>query len=208
MADELKKRGWPCPIFLNGTAGDISTTDPYNDRGEKKIEEISTCLADDVDQAVIDMTYERQISIGSRQVTLQLPYRRPSQDQIQGTAIGAQRFIDPAIYERDMPRVTKRIRTRRRQPMELQTLFMRNHALASVPAELFCTLGLRIKERTYPRHTLVAGYANGMIGYVPHREAFEHGGYETTFASSSRMAPGTGDLIAAAAIDLVKAGPK
>ena len=43
-----------------------------------------------------------------------------------------------------------------------------------------------------------------MLGYIPHREAFERGGYECTFGPPSLMAPDTGDRLAAAAIDLVK----
>jgi len=43
-----------------------------------------------------------------------------------------------------------------------------------------------------------------MVGYVPHRQAFDRGGYETTFAASSRMAPEAGDILADAAIELIR----
>jgi len=52
---------------------------------------------------------------------------------------------------------------------------------------------------------LIVGQANGMVGYVPHRDAFLRGGYETTFAGSSRLAPEAGDQLADAAIGLIKA---
>ena len=45
--------------------------------------------------------------------------------------------------------------------------------------------------------------ANGMLGYVPTREAFAHGGYETTFGPPSRMAPEAGDLLADALVRLI-----
>jgi neutral ceramidase len=84
-----------------------------------------------------------------------------------------------------------------------------NCAYAGMPAEYFSQLGLRIKEECYPVHALVVGQANGMIGYVPHRDAFRRGGYETTLCNSSRMAPEAGDLMADAAVELVRgmAGP-
>ena len=58
------------------------------------------------------------------------------------------------------------------------------------------------------RRTRVVGYANGMLGYVPHKEAFAHGGYETTFGYRSKLAPDAGDLLADAAIDLVRSVTK
>jgi hypothetical protein len=50
----------------------------------------------------------------------------------------------------------------------------------------------------------VVSHANGMVGYVPTKAAFLRGGYETTFTDSSRLAPEAGDLLADAAIALIK----
>jgi len=38
----------------------------------------------------------------------------------------------------------------------------------------------------------------------PTKQAFDGGGYETTFAPMRRMAPETGDIIADAAIELIR----
>jgi len=70
----------------------------------------------------------------------------------------------------------------------------------------FVQHGLRIKLESGPRRTVVVGHANGMVGYVPTKEAFERGGYETTFAMSSRLAPEAGDMLADAAIGLIREG--
>ena len=43
-----------------------------------------------------------------------------------------------------------------------------------------------------------------MVGYAPTREAFERGGYETTFGPTSHLAPEAGDLLADTAIQLVR----
>jgi len=42
--------------------------------------------------------------------------------------------------------------------------------------------------------------ANESIGYVCHRRAYEEGGYEPT---SSRFAPGSGELLVDAAVELI-----
>lgn len=79
-----------------------------------------------------------------------------------------------------------------------------DHDFIALPAEPFVELGLRIKEHSSPRRAVVIGYANGMLGYVPHKQAFERGGYETTFCGWSNLAPEAGDILADAAIRLLR----
>ena len=42
-----------------------------------------------------------------------------------------------------------------------------------------------------------------MVGYVPHRDAFLRGGYETTFGPGYRLAPRAGDMLVDAAAELI-----
>jgi hypothetical protein len=104
-----------------------------------------------------------------------------------------------------MPDLVKRIRERGSQPAEVQALFVGDTAWVGIPAEYFIEHALRIKLESWPTHALVVGHANGMVGYVPTKQAFERGGYETTFAFSSRMAPEAGDILADAAIEVIRA---
>jgi hypothetical protein len=46
------------------------------------------------------------------------------------------------------------------------------------PGELFSEIGINIKSRSPFRHTIVCGYSNGTVGYVPTRSATIEGGYE------------------------------
>jgi len=75
---------------------------------------------------------------------------------------------------------------------------------AAIPAEYFVQLGLRIKAESHPRHALVVSCANGRVCYVPHREVFLRGGYETTFTESAALAPEAGDMLADAAVGLIR----
>ena len=204
LAREMRSKGCPITLFLNGASGNTHTTDPVTQQ-DVPMEEAGRRLAEDALRAIGQMKFTRAMEVGGSQTTVHLHYREATPEQVAGTARGAQRFIDPAIYDRSMPSLLQRIELRRSQPAEVQALFVGPLAVVGVPAEYFVEHGLRIKEKTYPRHTLVAGQANGMVGYVPTRQAFEHGGYETTFAPSSRMAPDAGDVLADAAIDLVNA---
>lgn len=83
-------------------------------------------------------------------------------------------------------------------------IFLGDTALTAIPAEYFVENGLRIKEKCYPRQALVVSCANGMVGYVPHRDAFLRGGYETTFTGISRLAPEAGEMLADCAIEIVR----
>lgn len=118
---------------------------------------------------------------------------------------GAQRFGEPGFYDKTMPALLEEIRRKNgREPAEVQALFFDEFAYIAVPAEYFVEHGLRIKEEAHPVRARVVGYANGMVGYVPHRDAFRRGGYEATFGIRSKLAPEAGDLLAEAAIELVR----
>jgi len=207
LAREMKQRGCPVTLFLNGASGNISDHDPTRGGARMSKEHIGRALADDVGKALEGVHWQDSLRLGCRSDVLALPYRNPTEDQVSGTARGAQRFIDSAIYERAIPALVERIRREGTQPAEVQVIFMDEYAWTAVPAEYFVQLGLRIKEKAHPRHALVVGYANGMVGYVPHREAFERGGYETTFAPWSPVAPGAGEMLAQEALELIALGP-
>jgi hypothetical protein len=124
--------------------------------------------------------------------------------EVEGRTRGAQRFIDPAIYERAIPALVSTIQERKTHRVEIQVLALGEIAIVSVPGEYFTEFGLWIKERAYPTNALVATNANGRVGYIPTRDAFLRGGYETTFGPASMLAPEAGELIAATAVELIK----
>jgi hypothetical protein len=51
-------------------------------------------------------------------------------------------------------------------------------ALVSLNIEPFCEIGLAIKRRSPFPFTLVSGYSNGRLAYLPTAEEWAHGGYE------------------------------
>jgi hypothetical protein len=199
----LKDRGCPVTLYLNGAGGNIITTDFVTGRSVS-LEEAAERISRDAGVALDGMQFRPGGRVGSVSTTRQLPYRKPTAEEIAGTVKGAQRFVDSTAYDRGMPGLLERIRTRKTQPAEVQVLFVNEVAFAGIPAEYFVQHGLRIKQEAWPAHALVVGQANGMVGYVPHREAFLRGGYETTFCTGSKLAPEAGDLLADAAVRSIK----
>jgi neutral ceramidase len=84
----------------------------------------------------------------------------------------------------------------RERKTSLQVLLIGDVAIVGVPAEYFTSLGVDIKHRSPIKDTLVAELANDWIGYLPDREGYELGGYQTWMGWHSYAEPGTGERIA------------
>lgn len=64
--------------------------------------------------------------------------------------------------------------------MPVRFLFINEDlAIWSAPVELFCEISMNVRDRSPYPHTFYFGYANGWLGYLPTRQAFAEGGYET-----------------------------
>ena len=205
VARALKEKGVPVTLFLQGAAGNMHHQDP---RGfpEKTLEEIGQRLADDAEKAIGKIKWKAPSRISARSKTLEIPYRMPTEADLQGTAKGAQRFGEKGYYDRKIAELLEGIKKKNGvEPAEVQVFRLDDVAFAAQPSESFAEHGLRIKEETSPERTFVVCYANGMLGYLPHVEGFKRGGYEATFGPPSCMAPDAGDRLADAAIELIRA---
>jgi neutral ceramidase len=205
LAQKLKANGCPC-VFLNGAYGNIATSNPTRSGKALSMEETGSALAEHVVQLLQGIKpecFRAEATLVSHAQRVQLPYRDPTPDQIKGTVRGAQRFIDPAIYDRNIPRLVEQIRASDGTLFtEVQAHSVGDICYVGVPCEWFVEFGLQLKERLYPRQALVVGSANDIVGYVPHAAAFARGGYETTFLSSSKLALGAGDMLLDIAVKL------
>lgn len=74
-------------------------------------------------------------------------------------------------------------------------------ALVTLPGEFFVEIGHGIERAAGVRHLLVAGYANGYIGYVATADQFPHCGYEI---GRTRFKPEAAALVVDAAAALVR----
>jgi hypothetical protein len=79
---------------------------------------------------------------------------------------------------------------KRTRPARLTGIAVGDDAWLAVPGEVFVEMGLALKQRSPFRRTSIASLVNGYVGYMPTDDAFRKGGYETTPARSSPLAPG------------------
>ena len=87
-------------------------------------------------------------------------------------------------------------------PIEVQVFrFSKDVALVGLPGEVFVDLGLAIKKASPFATTLVVELCHDAPGYIPTTKAFKEGSYETV---NSRVTPGGGEMMAEAAVRLLK----
>ncbi len=94
-------------------------------------------------------------------------------------------------------------------PFEVQVLRIGDGALVGLSGEVFVEYALEIEAGSPARHTAVAAYSNGVIGYVPTESAYPEGGYEVEGAhhyyGRLMIAPASGGMILEAASELLSA---
>ncbi|MGQ9610108.1 MAG: neutral/alkaline non-lysosomal ceramidase N-terminal domain-containing protein [bacterium] len=102
--------------------------------------------------------------------------------------------------------------------VEIQAIRIGNIGFVGIPAEYFVEHQLDIKRRSPFKYTFVSELANGWVGYVPTKKAFEenmkdvpsepmkefdHKGYEVRSALSRGFLPGIGEVMADTAVELL-----
>lgn len=91
--------------------------------------------------------------------------------------------------------------------MWLQVVQIGDVYLVGVPAEFFTVLGLEIKRRSPHRNTFICGLSNDYVGYLPSREAFKNGGYQTWVGLHSFSEIGTGEMVVDECVNMLKELP-
>lgn len=102
---------------------------------------------------------------------------------------------------------------------EIQAIRVGDIGFVGIPAEYFVELQLDIKKRSPFQRTFVSELADGWVGYIPTKKAFEenmkdvpsdpmkafdHKGYEVRSALSRGFLPGVGEFMADTAVELLK----
>ena len=87
--------------------------------------------------------------------------------------------------------------------MWIQAVQVGDVYLVAVPAEFFTTHGVEIKRRSPFRNTFVFGLSNDYVGYLPDRQGFANGGYQTWTGLHSYSEIGTGEMVVEESLKLL-----
>ncbi len=196
-------------VFLNGACGNVihrNFTDPgYEDTKDK----IGSILADDVIRIVERVTYSRQAGIAAACTRMAIRYRaidglEQNMDDLSSFNV-FKSLIERGWYQWSLEKLRTLHSKSDHEDAEIQVLRIGDSIFGAVPAEYFSQHSLRIKEQSPVAETFVVSLANGWLGYIPHREAFDRiGGHESTWCISSKMEPEAGDRIADAMLETIR----
>ena len=201
-------------VFANGTCGNLNHVDVNwagAQKGHTEAARLGTVLAGHVFKAYTRLQKVEGLTlrIRSEMVKLALPELKPGE-------VEAARAMAARVGTTNAPKFLDQVnafkvldvaaRAGQSQEVEVQVIALGDEvAWASLPGEIFVELGLEIKKKSPFRHTLIAELANGSIGYIPNRKAYDQGNYEPT---SARCAKGSGELLVESALKLLRAAKR
>lgn len=196
-------------IFAQGCCGNINHINvktAEEQSGHAEAERIGTVLAGEV---IRTCTTVKQLHIGNIAVKseiIPLPLAEISTEDLPWANNIVSKYGAPdAAPFMDMVKAFKIIEIfeRKGKPIqaEIQAIVLGDScAIISLPGEIFTELGMYIKSRSPYPFTIVEELANVSVDYIPDMKAYTEGNYEPL---SSRCAPGSGELLAKRAIEML-----
>jgi neutral ceramidase len=205
-------------LFVNGAAGDVSSRYTRQASNFDEANRVGTTLGRAAYRAIRQSqpcSVER-LKVLSREVMMpmrQLPTLEEARQRLTQAESKLKRSQEQGMHGPELRQVVTEYYGSRSAlkhvehgappniKARLQAIVLGNTALLSLPGELFVTLGQRIKSSSPYDLTLLVGYANDYIGYIPSQQAYEEQGYEVR---KTLLAPGAGEYLADAAVKLLK----
>jgi neutral ceramidase len=204
-------------LFLTGASGDVN---PVQRNSFEAVDELGRAVADEAVRVARGLVPEVPVRLPVRREVLSLPLLPP----LGGAALDAlltayhdelrqARAADDPVRVRIAEAMVGWARHQAARlaagavlttaEVEVQTLALGPWVLVGVAGELFSGLGARIKAAGEGHPIFVVGYANGDVGYIPDRAAYDAGGYEVSDAykyydAPAALAPEAGERVVAA----------
>jgi len=179
-------RGDFTSIFLAGACGDINR--PGSVTPQMVVDRLAVALAELYNQ----VNWTTSAVLRARESQVEVPLRDFSVFQEEEIR---RKWPSGLEYFRAEWQHLRRLGERSLRTV-VQALVIGEFAVAAVPGEYFVALGLDVKRRSPFAVTAVAELANDYVGYIPTAAAYEQGGYELFNARSSKVARGTGEMMA------------
>ena len=210
----LLKADQQSPAFVammaNGTSGDINNINFRQPRPRQQPYEQMRHVAEDVAQkvhaALAEIRYHDHVTLAARYRELPVGTRRPTPEQL---AWAKQKLADksrdakkadlPAIYAQRTLRMAQHPETLK---MPLQAFRIGDVAIATMPCEVLCEIGLEFKNKSPLRPAWMVSLAHGYYGYLPTPRQHELGGYET-WLGTNRLEVQASEKMLAALLEMV-----
>ena len=201
-------------MFLAGASGDVTQVDnlsPYErPSGEEQARYVGGRVGAEAVKVLVGMEAGALTPIRARSTTLSIERRRPRPDRVKRSyelvrqdkeAVGRAKWA----FAKEIVLLDALLEKEPVADVEIQVVQVGPAVFPTNPAEYFCQLGLDIKAGSSFPYTFPSTLTNGIVGYVPTKEAFgEHGGgYETRLTSYSNLEITAGPQMADTALELI-----
>ncbi len=218
LSREMKRRHGDGVVTLygNGCCGNLCQIDVFDPdraaKGDPILEALAKGIADAVDRAEAEAEFVDDLPLDARSVETQIPLRHvaPEVEQAAREVLEDEEYDESNAaaqrehtYARMVIELVEEKRERPLTPAEIQALRIGDVALVMLPGEVFVEHGLTIKLQSPAKRTFVVELANGIVGYVPTREAFPGGGYEQRLGNNSKLSPVAGEMMTETALALL-----
>jgi neutral ceramidase len=206
-------------IFLTGCCGNINHWDfskPGPQSGHKtKSKQVGDSLYNSIKQA-LPLAKEETPSLASRTRVINVPLQSFTPKDltwaksVKSSSLSGKseepseriQFLDNVKRRRILWLAEQKQKGIVSLPIDVQVFRLSNNtAIVTLPGEMFVEYGLTIKNFSPFENTIIIELANNGVSYVPNKKAFSQGGYEI---EDSRLAPGGGEMLAEAAIQMLK----
>jgi len=181
VAERLHESHKLSPSFLQGHAGDVNPGDgtPWRGDAEETTSAVYDALCRAIDGATRINVDRLQVSSRNFQTPLDMALFKAWLSQYEKDPAECQKgpWVD-AGFAKDWYEANKDADFGRTHlPRTLSAMQLGPVGLVFHPSELYSYYGLAIRRDAPLDDTLVVGYADGMIGYLPDRQAYESGEY-------------------------------
>ncbi len=185
-------------VFLNGFCGDVTQVDnldPHvNPSAERWAQIVGGRVGAEAVKVLLSMTPDRALEVSHAHKVTRMNRRIPDPERVRRSIELVQK--DPKAvgvtewtFAKEIVLLDAQIARERQVEIECQAIQIGPAVLLAAPGEMFCQLGLDLRQRSKFPFTAPVELANGCVGYVPTLEALgpTGGGYETRLTSYSNL---------------------
>lgn len=215
LSEQMKKRyGEPCaPLVFNGACGNINPWDPYAEKPNDDASYTGKILADTACKIIEQISFSDEAVLDWRIKRIQIPLRQINEEEL----IKAKQYLqenplpkwlndtfvdDKWVYASGLLDLHEQIERHPLYDYEIQVLRIGDAAFIGLPGEPFAETGLQMKLAS-PAFSTYIVHNTQFAGYIPTREAFRHGGYETVTSNWSKFIPEAAELIVEASLEVL-----
>ncbi len=199
-------------MFLQGACGDINPVLTHTEN----LEQPGVSLAAEALRVGEQIQTTGEARIAAKTMKVKLPLSVPTAEEVKKVLNEYKSKLDSKEQKRGKlycewaENALKKLETGQEPwtETEIQAIQMDDMVLAASPSEMFVEFCLEIKKRSPHKNTLIVGYANDFVGYIPDKEDYERKGYAAAMVpiitGHFPFTPNVGKILTNAMVDLIK----